>query len=116
MAEKRQRRSVLGHWRVVAARLKDTERQVDVLLAATTCYASENHPRAAETARQAFSKLSEELDLVNKDMKEMESEILLAQKKVGFTKCIFTRGQFWPSGIVIGCVCVSVCLDWIGFV
>ena len=22
---------------------------------------------------------------------------------------IFTRGQFWPSGIVIACVCVSVC-------
>ena len=23
--------------------------------------------------------------------------------------CIFTRGQFWPSGIVIACVCGSVC-------
>ena len=22
----------------------------------------------------------------------------------------FTRGQFWPSGIVVGCVCLSVCL------
>ena len=22
---------------------------------------------------------------------------------------LFTRGQFWPSGIVIGCVCGSVC-------
>ena len=22
---------------------------------------------------------------------------------------VFTRGQFWPSGIVIGCVCGSVC-------
>ena len=22
---------------------------------------------------------------------------------------IFTRGQFWPSGIVIACVCGSVC-------
>ena len=22
---------------------------------------------------------------------------------------VFTRGQFWPSGIVIACVCVSVC-------
>ena len=22
---------------------------------------------------------------------------------------IFTRGQFWPSGIVVACVCVSVC-------
>ena len=21
---------------------------------------------------------------------------------------IFTRGQFWPSGIVVGCVCLSV--------
>ena len=21
----------------------------------------------------------------------------------------FTRGQFWPSGIVVACVCVSVC-------
>ena len=24
-------------------------------------------------------------------------------------KLIFTRGQFWPSGIVIACVCGSVC-------
>ena len=23
---------------------------------------------------------------------------------------IFTRGQFWPSGIVVACVCVSVSL------
>ena len=22
---------------------------------------------------------------------------------------VFTRGQFWPSGIVVACVCVSVC-------
>ena len=22
---------------------------------------------------------------------------------------IFTRGQFWPSGIVVACVCLSVC-------
>ena len=22
---------------------------------------------------------------------------------------LFTRGQFWPSGIVVACVCVSVC-------
>ena len=25
------------------------------------------------------------------------------------SKIIFTRGQFWPSGIVIACVCGSVC-------
>ena len=25
------------------------------------------------------------------------------------TSCIFTRGQFWPSGIVVACVCVCVC-------
>ena len=23
---------------------------------------------------------------------------------------IFTRGQFWPSGIVVACVCLSVCV------
>ena len=23
---------------------------------------------------------------------------------------LFTRGQFWPSGIVIACVCVFVCV------
>ena len=23
---------------------------------------------------------------------------------------IFTRGQFWPSGIVVACVCVCVCV------
>ena len=23
--------------------------------------------------------------------------------------CFFTRGQFWPSGIVVACVCLSVC-------
>ena len=29
------------------------------------------------------------------------------------TKGVFTRGQFWPSGIVVACVCVcvSVCLS-----
>ena len=27
----------------------------------------------------------------------------------GAAKVIFTRGQFWPSGIVIACVCGSVC-------
>ena len=27
------------------------------------------------------------------------------------SKCSFTRGQFWPSGIVIACVCVSVCVS-----
>ena len=96
MAEKRQRNSVLAHWRVVAARLKDTERQVDVLLAATTCYATEHPQRAAETARQARTKLAHDLDLIHGDMKEMETEILRAQEKVGLTKCIFTQGQFWP--------------------
>ena len=23
---------------------------------------------------------------------------------------VFTRGQFWPSGIVVACVCVCVCV------
>ena len=26
-------------------------------------------------------------------------------------KTIFTRGQFWPSGIVVACVCLCVCLS-----
>ena len=34
--------------------------------------------------------------------KMSESFLLLSQK-------LFTRGQFWPSGIVIACVCGSVC-------
>ena len=39
-----------------------------------------------------------------------------AQIFVSFIACIFlfiTRGQFWPSGIVVACVCVcvSVCLS-----
>ena len=25
-----------------------------------------------------------------------------------YFQCLFTRGQFWPSGIVIACVCVCV--------
>ena len=25
-------------------------------------------------------------------------------------KCIFTRGQLWPSGIVVACVCLCVCV------
>ena len=29
--------------------------------------------------------------------------------KSGKSLGVFTRGQFWPSGIVIGCVCGSVC-------
>ena len=24
---------------------------------------------------------------------------------------LFTRGQFWPSGIVVACVCVCVCVS-----
>ena len=24
---------------------------------------------------------------------------------------LFTRGQFWPSGIVVACVCLSVCVS-----
>ena len=26
-------------------------------------------------------------------------------------RLVFTRGQFWPSGIVVACVCVCVCLS-----
>ena len=28
-----------------------------------------------------------------------------------FDVFIFTRGQFWPSGIVVACVCVYVCVS-----
>ena len=28
---------------------------------------------------------------------------------MGYT--IFTQGQFWPSGIVVACVCLSVCVS-----
>ena len=28
-----------------------------------------------------------------------------------FAHFFFTRGQFWPSGIVVACVCVCVCLS-----
>ena len=27
------------------------------------------------------------------------------------TLLVFTRGQFWPSGIVVACVCLSVCVS-----
>ena len=29
----------------------------------------------------------------------------------GIHRVIFTRGQFWPSGIVVACVCLSVCVS-----
>ena len=45
-------KTALAHWWVVAARLKDTERQVYLLLTATTCYSAEgNHLLVADTAR-----------------------------------------------------------------
>ena len=28
-----------------------------------------------------------------------------------FSVALFTRGQYWPSGIVVACVCVSACLS-----
>ena len=28
-----------------------------------------------------------------------------------FSIILFTRGQFWPSGIVVACVCLSVCVS-----
>ena len=28
-----------------------------------------------------------------------------------FCETVFTRGQFWPSGIVVACVCLSVCVS-----
>ena len=28
---------------------------------------------------------------------------------IGVIALVFTRGQFWPSGIVVACVCLSVC-------
>ena len=34
---------------------------------------------------------------------------LLLQRD-GYNSTIFTRGQFWPSGIVVASVCLSVCL------
>ena len=27
------------------------------------------------------------------------------------TSRFFTRGQFWPSGIVVACVCLCVCVS-----
>ena len=38
---------------------------------------------------------------------------LRAPKSYGAVAFFFTRGQFWPSGIVVACVCVclSVCLS-----
>ena len=39
--------------------------------------------------------------------------LIIALKESGLifrnVKCVFTRGQFWPSGIVVACVCLSVC-------
>ena len=90
MPDKKQRRSVLAHWRVVAARLKDTERQVDILLTATTCYSAEGkNALAADTAQQARARLCSEMSLINQEMSLMEKEIERAQEKVGVTKCIF---------------------------
>ena len=31
---------------------------------------------------------------------------------VGIKWCVFTRGQFWPSGIVVACVCPCVRQSW----
>ena len=35
---------------------------------------------------------------------------LKAPKSYGAVTFFFTRGQFWPSGIVVACVCVCVCV------
>ena len=35
----------------------------------------------------------------------------LRKQNTEWYQCIFTRGQFWPSGIVIACVCLSVCVS-----
>ena len=29
----------------------------------------------------------------------------------GVSMFLFTRGQFWPSGIVVACVCLSACVS-----
>ena len=34
-----------------------------------------------------------------------------SQRPVTRSFDVFTRGQFWPSGIVVACVCLSVCVS-----
>ena len=38
----------------------------------------------------------------------MKSGLWVMQEATSSIACIFTRGQFWPSGIVVACVCVCV--------
>ena len=40
---------------------------------------------------------------------DIASEYLHRHDRSTFYHLVFTRGQFWPSGIVVACVCVSVC-------
>ena len=37
-------------------------------------------------------------------------DIFISRKKIFMDIWFFTRGQFWPSGIVVASVCLSVCL------
>ena len=37
--------------------------------------------------------------------------VLFFHGSLGDLHAIFTRGQFWPSGIVVACICVCVCLS-----
>ena len=36
--------------------------------------------------------------------------ILFGKVLIKIENAIFTRGQFWPSGIVAACVCVCLCV------
>ena len=36
---------------------------------------------------------------------------LSVQPEITSLLMVFTRGQFWPSGIVVACVCLSVCVS-----
>ena len=41
---------------------------------------------------------------------EMSGRVLIALQATRIV-VIVTRGQFWPSGIVVACVCLSVCVS-----
>ena len=41
----------------------------------------------------------------------MAISALLFPVGAGIKVTVFTRGQYWPSGIVVACVCVYVCLS-----
>ena len=52
--------------------------------------------------KMSFKKYTVEITAVSLRGKLIERGTLLKE-------CVFTRGQFWPPGIVVACVCLSVC-------